>query len=198
MELGVTVKVEDSFPTIYGSGTDVFANSNPPLIREAVQPLLFNANKLSGSTANIHALKLDSSGSAYFLSFEADVSHSQTKSTTPKQILLALANTFCLTQDQLAKICNSSRKSVNNWLNGELPNKTKMKRLLNLYMILREWQNLGLNVDKFSVANNVLGGDALLDLLSEHDLSLDKILLAGSRIAMGDNANTPILDDPFA
>jgi hypothetical protein len=196
MELVDLVGIDKAFPSLHCSGTDVFGYSNPPIVRD-FQDLGFTFQSIStGTSATINAIKSSGSGGFYFDVIEHEVENKG--ELTPRYILNQLTQTFNLTQEDLSNICGSARKSINNWLNGDLPNKTKNKRLLELYLIKKEWVGSGFSSSRNLLDLKVLGEMSVLELLSQDDLDKEKILFAGSRLTLGRPDSSAGLRDPFA
>lgn len=196
MELVDLVGIDNAFPSVNRSGTDAFGYSNPPIVRD-VNDLGFSFQRaLTGTAASINALKSSGSGGFYFNVIEHEVK--QKNELTPRLILDELAQTFDLTQEDLSHICNSSRKSINNWLSGDLPNKTKNRRLLKLYLIQKEWVSAGFSSSRNLLDLKVLGERSVLELLSQDKLDVERILFAGSRLSLSQPDSSVRLQDPFA
>jgi hypothetical protein len=196
MELVDLVGIDKAFPSVHCSGTDVFGYSNPSIVRD-FQDLGFTFQSIStGTSATINAIKSSGSGGFYFDVIEHEVKNKS--ELTPRYILNQLTQTFNLTQEDLSNICGSARKSINNWLNGDLPNKTKNKRLLELYLIKKEWVGSGFSSSRNLLDLKVLGEMSVLELLSQDDLDKEKVLFAGSRLTLSRTDSSAGLRDPFA
>lgn len=113
--------------------------------------------------------------------------------------LIAIQETFDLTNEQMAQVMNSSRKSVHNWMTGtSRPNKTKAKRILELFNISKMW------IDRsFSVDRDLLGWideskqQSLLSLLCQPNISKADIMFHGSSMLVSDLMDFEELEDPF-
>lgn len=106
---------------------------------------------------------------------------------------------FNLTKEELASVCRvQSRKTLYNWIDGtSVPRKAAMQRIFDLFDIAQAWRQSGYPGDAEAVHNPVLAGKSVFDLLREEALDKERILFAGTRLALS-LGNSPTLKDPFA
>ena len=105
--------------------------------------------------------------------------------------------TFSLTNEDLAKVLRSGRKTVHNWMSGDdQPNKSKATRILELDNIANLWAQSGFSTG--SSINLVTGrsGYSLMELLSQPNLDRDKVIFHGT--SMYFDSDLTELKDPFA
>ncbi len=197
MELGQLVDIDTSFPVLYNTGTGAFSHSNPPIVRIGTSVKL---EDLFSASSGADWWSLDASGSLYRkVIVSKQISPENDIEITVSNIVQNVKDTFGFTQEDLASVCCSSRKSVNNWLNGEKPNKTKIKRLMDLFLVRNEWISSGLSTERGMLDLAVLDGHSVMDLLSMKQLDKDKVLFAGSRLSMNISQSSDTeLEDPFA
>lgn len=95
-----------------------------------------------------------------------------------------IKSTFKLTDNELASIINVSRKTLYNWKQkGSEASSTKIrKRIFDLYILARDWIDLGLPVQKTSLETPLFQSLSIKDLLSEKNLDSKKILFAASKL----------------
>ncbi len=114
-------------------------------------------------------------------------------------VINTLTSCFNLTKDELATICKiQSRKTLYNWADGySKPRALTMKRLFDLLMIANAWGQAGFPNDHESLHRSILQGGSVFDMLRNDNLDKDRILFAGSRLALTRSDRTS-LKDPFA
>ncbi|MDA8646821.1 hypothetical protein N9L54_05270 [Porticoccaceae bacterium] len=108
-----------------------------------------------------------------------------------------IKSTFSLTNEDLAKVLRSGRKTVHNWMSGDdQPSRRKAKRILELDNIANLWAQSGFSTG--SSINLVTGrsGYSLMELLSQPNLERDKVIFHGS--SMYFDSDLTELKDPFA
>lgn len=196
MELGQLVDIDTSFPVLYKTGTGAFSYSNLPVVRAGAN---VKREDLFSASSGADWWSLDASGSLYrkVVVFKQS-SPKNNLEVTVSSVIQSVRDTFGFTQEDLASVCCSSRKSVNNWLSGEKPNKTKIKRLMDLFLLRNEWTSSGLSTERGMLDLAVLDGNSVMDLLSMKQLDKDKVLFAGSRLSMnGSQSSGTELEDPF-
>jgi DNA-binding transcriptional regulator YiaG len=109
-----------------------------------------------------------------------------------------IKDTFDLTNEQLAKVVGSTRKTVHNWSTGlNKPNRNKAKRVLELNGIAKLWINRGFTADRDSLLVQGQTGETLMELLSNDNLDTELVMFHGSSMHI-DNLNDIELEDPFA
>ena len=197
MELGQLVDIDTSFPVLYNTGTGAFSHSNPPIVRTGISVKL---EDLFSASSGANWWSLDASGSlCREVKVSKQISPENDIGITVSSIVQSVKDTFGFTQEDLASVCCSSRKSVNNWLNGEKPNKTKIKRLMDLFLLRNEWISSGLSTERNLLELAILDGASVMELLSMKQLDKDKVLFAGSRLSMNSSQSSVAeLEDPFA
>ena len=108
-----------------------------------------------------------------------------------------IKNTFELTNEQLAGVMGSGRKTVHNWMSSaNRPNKTKAKRILELDNIANMWINRGFVANRDTLLLQTQSGSTLIELLT--DANLDKSLVMFHGSSMYFDINDDELEDPFA
>lgn len=106
--------------------------------------------------------------------------------------------TFGLTNEQLADVIGSTRKTVHNWMTGiNRPNRSKAKRVLELDNIASMWVSRGFTSDRDTLFLQSQSGSSLLDLLSKRDLDKDLVMFHGASLHL-ENLGEEELEDPFA
>lgn len=115
-------------------------------------------------------------------------------------ILDKLLTTFSLTKTQLSEVCDCTRKTLYNWVDGSSePRNKALKRLFKLSLLVDSWQNSGLKVSKEELFIPIVHSESLFEMLTAKDLDDEKILFAGTRILMERSLVKPnVLMDPFA
>lgn len=109
-----------------------------------------------------------------------------------------IKDTFDLTNEQLADVIGSTRKTVHNWMAGiNRPNRNKAKRVLELDNIANIWVNRGFTSDRDTLFLQSQSGSSLLDLLSMKDLDKGLVMFHGSSLHL-ENLGEEELEDPFA
>lgn len=107
-------------------------------------------------------------------------------------------DTFALTNEQLADVLGSGRKSVHNWMNNSnRPNKTKAKRILTLDNLANLWIDRGYSVDRDILLAQTQSGSSLLEILTKEDLDKDLVLFHGASLFLEQESYLE-LEDPFA
>ncbi|CAH7182151.1 conserved hypothetical protein [Vibrio chagasii] len=175
----------------------------------------FDIIHISGGNTGNNWVYVNNQSSGGFLtrglpqkSFEGNFNAAQKVSdTSPKAgidfsaMVSTVKSTFSLTDEQLASVLQSTRKTVHNWATGSSrPNKTKAQRVLELHDIAKMWNSRGYSVDK-DLLSWADGGDdlSLLDLLSQQELDKKLVMFQGSSMFMSDLAeDIDDLEDPFA
>ena len=95
-----------------------------------------------------------------------------------------IKSAFSLTNDDLAKIIGVTRKTLHNWKIGKIGNSEKRQRVFELFMLATDWNKIGFSKNKLDLNQPIVHGKSVVDLLSEENLDREKILFAGSRIAL--------------
>lgn len=98
-----------------------------------------------------------------------------------------IKSAFSLTNDDLAKIIGVTRKTLHNWKTGKIGNSEKRQRVFELFMLATDWNKIGFSKNKHDLNQPIVHGKSVVDLLSEENLNREKILFAGSRIALLNN-----------
>lgn len=122
-----------------------------------------------------------------------------TDNTNIKDTLDYISDTFCLTKDDLAQVCQvQTRKTLYNWMDGESsPRRPALERMYELYTVAEVWRTSGFEFKKQEFHTPVIDGKTIIDLLSEDSIDRDLILFAGSRIQLS-SGNLSVIKDPFA
>lgn len=90
---------------------------------------------------------------------------------------------FSMTEVEIAKSIGVSRKTLFNWKQREsAPSKKKAQNIFDLYLLAKNWKDLGFTTDSFELESPVIGGQSIKDLLNEDKLDSEKILFAGNRL----------------
>lgn len=199
MELGHLLDINNSFPVLYNTGADPFSYANPPLVRIVSEGANIKLDDLFSASSGAEWWSLDASGSLFRKVVAPKGLNDSKQEVTVSSIIKNMQKTFDFTQEDLASVCFSARKSVINWLNGEKPNKTKSKRLMSLFLIRDEWISAGLVTERSMLDLTILDGQSIMDLLSMKELDKDKVLFAGSRLSLNSSQSSDSeLEDPFA
>ena len=112
--------------------------------------------------------------------------------------LSKISSTFNLTKNELASVCHQTRKTLYNWLNGNvIPRKSTMSRIFDLNIIVQAWEQSGFSTDKISLHRPIIDEQSLYDLLKQDTLDKELILFAGSRLNLTTLTQKKI-PDPFA
>ena len=98
-----------------------------------------------------------------------------------------IKSAFSLTNDDLAKIIGVARKTLHNWKTGKIGNSEKRQRVFELFILATDWNKIGFSKNKHDLNQPIVHGKSVVDLLSEENLNREKILFAGSRIALLNN-----------
>jgi DNA-binding transcriptional regulator YiaG len=111
--------------------------------------------------------------------------------------LSLIKDTFDLTNEQLADVMGSGRKTVHNWMNSSnRPNKTKAKRILELDNITNMWMSRGFTANRDTILLQAQSGSSLIELLADENLDKDLVMFHGS--SMYFDLSYDVLEDPFA
>lgn len=106
-------------------------------------------------------------------------------------------STFDLTNEQLAEVVGSARKTVHNWMTGlNRPNRSKAKRILELNNIASKWTSRGFSSDRDTLFLKGQSGSSLLELLSEKELDQDMVIFHGASLHIA-HLGEDDLEDPF-
>ncbi|WBA14803.1 helix-turn-helix domain-containing protein [Salinivibrio proteolyticus] len=118
---------------------------------------------------------------------------------TPQKKLLTkrlteLKSSLELSDEELASILQTTRKTLHNWQQGKTkPNKNKMLRLVDHYNILNMWKSNGYP----EISTLDLGHRRqILTMLKQDEVDVDKLLYFGSGLLL--TADISELEDPFA
>jgi hypothetical protein len=116
-----------------------------------------------------------------------------------QSVISEISSCFSLTKEELAVICKvHSRKTLYNWVDGvSKPRALTLERLFDLLMIAKAWKQANLPNDYESLHLVTFHGVSIFDMLKNDTLDKEKILFAGSRLALFQSNKTP-LKDPFA
>lgn len=130
---------------------------------------------------------------------EVSIREKTSEIETP-QIIEYISSCFDLTKDELALICKvQSRKTLYNWIDGtSAPRASTMERLFTLFMIAKAWKQTNLSNDHKVLSMPAVKGQSIIDMLKESVLNQEKILFAGSRLALVSLFNETNLRNPFA
>lgn len=143
---------------------------------------------------------LDISSFAVFAESETmPSSELHAKAETMTQLnLKKIRSTFGLNKSELASALKSTRMTVDGWLDGATPNKTKRQRVLDLIDIADAWVFGGypMNTDVLKVKQ--FRGESLLDMLMSERLDRDKILFFGTSQLLERIDDAEVIEDPFA
>jgi DNA-binding transcriptional regulator YiaG len=111
--------------------------------------------------------------------------------------LSLIKDTFDLTNEQLADVMGSGRKTVHNWMSSSnRPNKTKAKRILALDNIANMWISRGFSANRDTLLLQTQSGSSLIELLADENLDKNLVMFHGS--SMYFDINDDVLEDPFA
>ena len=107
-----------------------------------------------------------------------------------------ICSAFGLTKEELATLCDTTRKTLYNWIDGKVkPRKKSINRVFDLLVVAREWQHAGFSGASTSLHQAVLGEKSVFDLLQQPEIDKDRILFAGSRLTMMSPGGS--IADPF-
>ncbi|MCG6267996.1 hypothetical protein [Vibrio furnissii] len=110
----------------------------------------------------------------------------------------SIKHIFALTNEQLADVIGSSRKTVHNWSTStNRPNRSKAKRILELDSLAKLWISRGFTSDRDVLFVKGQSGSSLLELLSSENLDKDLIMFHGASMYL-DSIGDDELEDPFA
>ena len=190
-----------------------------PCISDIAEPKslseAFETIHISGSNSGSNWVYVNNQSSGGFLTrglpqkrFEGDFNTAQkANDAVPKAgvdfsaMLSVVKETFSLTDEQLASVLQSARKTVHNWTTGSSrPNKTKAQRVLELHDVAKMWNSRGYSVDRDLLSwkedrNNL----SLLDLLSQPELDKSLVMFHGSSMFISNSIDDmDELEDPFA
>ncbi len=119
--------------------------------------------------------------------------------TTPiNSALDVITEAFSLTKEELAKVCQVTKKTIYNWTNQTSETNPKaMGRVFDLLSIAKDWKHSALPSNKQLLRMPVYENLSIVDLLGQEDLQKEVILFSGSRLKMTHATNTKLID-PFA
>lgn len=166
---------------------DIPSSGAIQVIQHVVSPPRGNINfyRASGGTPTL-----------FFISSSGDVVIERTDSR-PQNIINEISSCFNLTKEELASVCKvQSRKTLYNWMEGRQPRASTMERLFDLLMIATAWKQSNFPNDYESLRRASLGKSSVLEMLKSDTLDREKILFAGSRLALINSGST-LLRDPF-
>ena len=114
-----------------------------------------------------------------------------------ESLLERIQSAFGLNKDELAKVCNTTRKTIYNWLGGTTePQERNRERLFTLDVLADDWAGAGYSTDRVTLKQSVVDGQSVFQMLCEEPIDSDLVLFAGSRIALQDRRSP--LADPFS
>jgi hypothetical protein len=99
--------------------------------------------------------------------------------------------------DDLAAVCDRTRKTLYNWREGTPPRPSAAQRMFTLYRAARNWRQAGYPFPGPRLREPLLGDHSLYDVLRGKPIDLDAIDFLGSRLAIEVTSEKP-LKDPFA
>lgn len=109
-----------------------------------------------------------------------------------------IRSTFGLTKSSVADICQVTRKTLYNWIDGKsTPKKETMNRIYDLTMASRALTSSGIALSEEQLYTPVVDGKSIFNLLEEKEIDKDLISFAGSRLSLREPTNE-VLTDPFA
>ena len=98
---------------------------------------------------------------------------------------------------KLAKVCNTTRKTIYNWLGGTgEPQERNRERLFVLDVLADDWAGAGYSTDRVILKRPSVDGRSVFEMLCEDPIDSDLVFFAGSRIALHDRRSP--LADPFS
>ena len=103
-----------------------------------------------------------------------------------KNSIKEIQRVFGFNQDKLASVLNvKTRKTVSSWMNEKAtPHESKTERILMLLSIAKSWKSYGYDELNRYLYDSVIRDTSVYDLLCNKTLDEDRILFAGSRLAM--------------
>lgn len=114
-----------------------------------------------------------------------------------ESLLERIQSAFGLNKDELAKVCNTTRKTIYNWLGGTSePQERNRERLFVLDVLADDWAGAGYSTDRVILKQPIVDGRSVFEMLCEDPIDRDLVLFAGSRIALHDR-RSPLMD-PFS
>lgn len=119
------------------------------------------------------------------------------KSNT-NSLIEKIQNTFNLTVEETADVCGVTRKTLYNWKDGDSPQKSKYKRLIEVAYIADQWMNSALSSERMLLEKPVYNGRTIMELLTDKHLDKDAIIFAGSRLQFKSINDSAPIEDPFA
>lgn len=138
-------------------------------------------------------------GENYSRAFRISIKKTVNSESTFDKIVEKISVTFNLTKNELADVCQvRTRKTLYNWIDGSSkPHKSTMKRIYELFDIAQAWRQSSYPNTAESIHSPVVDGRSVFDLLQEDKLDKERVLFAGTRLALA-NETQPKLEDPFA
>jgi len=125
------------------------------------------------------------SGSSTNLTFELKNNTAEKPVNRIFEIIEVVRDTFGLPMEAMAGVCRvESKKTLYNWRDGVKPHKRTMHRLFDLNLIASAWRSAALPANETLTRMPVLQGESVLELLCKDELDKEKILFAGSRLAI--------------
>lgn len=119
---------------------------------------------------------------------------------TFSNIIEYISSSFGLSMEDMRKVCAvQSRKTLYNWIEGtSSPRDSSMERIFNIYTLAKEWKNAGLPNKRQLLLRPVINNQSIFDLLSDKKIDKEKIMFAGSRLAIADLTLLPNIKEPFS
>lgn len=173
----------------------------PAIICDPVGPEInYNLYQGSGGKSIIIAL-YERSGSSTIISSSAIETKAEINQETHgrfENVFHEICSVFSLTKVELADVCKiQSRKTLYNWINEEAsPRKSAMKRIFDLLIVAKAWQQSGFHCSRQQLYQPILDGRSIFDLLNQAEINKEVILFAGSRLNLMSQAKNKI-QDPF-
>jgi len=114
-----------------------------------------------------------------------------------ERLLKRIQAAFGINKDELAKVCNATRKTIYNWLDGKSePQEKNRERLFVLDVLADDWTGAGYTTDRIRLKQAIVDGRSIFDLLCDDPIDSELVLFAGSRSALNDRRSS--LADPFS
>lgn len=108
-----------------------------------------------------------------------------------------IESAFCITREELADVCRTTRKTVYNWLNQDSePQAKNRQRLFELDVLAEDWLDAGYTQERDQLHKPLIDGKSVMDLLTDERLDRELVLFAGSRLAISNLTGS--LKDPFS
>lgn len=114
-----------------------------------------------------------------------------------ESLLKRIQTAFGINKEELAKVCNATRKTIYNWLDGKSePQEKNRERLFVLDVLADDWASAGYTTDRVRLKQAVVDGRSIFELLCDDSIDIELVLFAGSRSALHDRRSS--LADPFS